>query len=816
MSPARFTLRLTAAIILINLSVIALTGLSLHQSHQYYQERAVTTAQNLSDVLENELTGVIEKIGVTLFAVKDEYEKQSAAGKIARQTLNTYIARVHSRLPHIDGLRIADERGTVVYGEDVAPASQASLADRNHFNRQRDNPNAGLVISRPVISRVNGKRVIVFTRRLNHSDGSFAGIVLASVTLDHLTKTFSELDVGKYGSISLRDEELSILARFPEFRERGGGDTEMPRSVREMLLKGRYAGTYIASPPTDRIERTLSFRKVSDYPLYIITDLAPDDYLAQWRHEVGIMSALAALFALITMSAAWLIYRTWKRQANSVEALANQETKFRTVADFTLDWEYWEGPDHEILYMTPSCERVTGYSQAEFVADPGLLLRVIHPEDRHVMDQHLHDIAHQAYQDGAQVDFRIVRRDGQFRWISHHCRAITGQNGESMGRRVGNRDITERKLMESIAERERIRLQTILRTASDGIHILDKDGLLVEANEAFLNMLGYDGLAIGKLKLTDWAQTSWAECKARMSELITQHGKLVFEARHRRRNGEVFDVEISARAIEIEGKDYLYAASRDITERKRAEAQLQELNETLESRVNEAVGKARTLALRLLQVQDEERKHLARELHDETGQLLSAMSLCSHGILIQSENKEVAIHENAEFIIECIAKTQGAIHDVIHSLRPSLLSVLGLADSLRDLAGSWQKQNSQVTLELSLEDDSDHLNDQLNVSIYRFVQEGLTNVAKHAEASHVSVQLHRETGSDELILTIADNGKGLDLASHSEGFGLRGMQERATAVGGELTISSQLGKGVHIVARLPVNPNFEVLPSPSA
>jgi PAS domain S-box-containing protein len=137
--------------------------------------------------------------------------------------------------------------------------------------------------------------------------------------------------------------------------------------------------------------------------------------------------------------------------------------------------------------------------------------------------------------------------------------------------------IRARKRAEIIAERERIRLQTILKTASDGIHILDCDGVLVEANDAFLSMLGLDHSAIGKLRVMDWeAQTSWTNSKARIDDLIAHHGKAVFETRHRRSDGVVLDVEINASGIEIDGKSYVYAASRDITERKRVERALVE------------------------------------------------------------------------------------------------------------------------------------------------------------------------------------------------------------------------------------------------
>ena len=123
--------------------------------------------------------------------------------------------------------------------------------------------------------------------------------------------------------------------------------------------------------------------------------------------------------------------------------------------------------------------------------------------------------------------------------------------------------------------REHVRLQTIFATASDGIHILDGDGVLVEANRAFLTMLGYDESAIGRLRVTDWnTQDSWEEIKARIDHFMSLSGQSIFQTRHYRRDGVAVDVEITASMLEIEGRRYLYAASRDITERKRAEEKL--------------------------------------------------------------------------------------------------------------------------------------------------------------------------------------------------------------------------------------------------
>jgi PAS domain S-box-containing protein len=135
---------------------------------------------------------------------------------------------------------------------------------------------------------------------------------------------------------------------------------------------------------------------------------------------------------------------------------------------------------------------------------------------------------------------------------------------------------------------ERARLDTILRTSSDGIHILDGDGLLMEANDAFLEMLGYDKTAIGQLRVSDWdVQDEWNVIRDRNNRLIESGDKSIFETRHKRRDGAIIDVEINACGIEIEGKPLLYAASRDITERKRATDEIRKLNGELEQRVRD-------------------------------------------------------------------------------------------------------------------------------------------------------------------------------------------------------------------------------------
>ncbi len=129
------------------------------------------------------------------------------------------------------------------------------------------------------------------------------------------------------------------------------------------------------------------------------------------------------------------------------EALRQSEFKFRTVADFTQDWEYWRGPDGTMVWVSPSCERITGYAAREFTEDRALVRSIIHPDDRTLFNGHI-DKSETFNAEPCTMDLRLVRRDGGEVWVSHKCRAIVNERGEYLGRRASNTDITERKRME--------------------------------------------------------------------------------------------------------------------------------------------------------------------------------------------------------------------------------------------------------------------------------------------------------------------------------------------------------------------------------
>lgn len=132
-------------------------------------------------------------------------------------------------------------------------------------------------------------------------------------------------------------------------------------------------------------------------------------------------------------------------QVLTEQSIRESEVRFRTIVDYTYDWEYWQGLQGEILYMNTACERISGYTLTEFIRRPALLDEIVHPEDRHLFDEHHDETQREAL---SSLEFRIITKNGQVRWLWHGCRAVYGQDHQRLGRRASNRDITDRKLLQ--------------------------------------------------------------------------------------------------------------------------------------------------------------------------------------------------------------------------------------------------------------------------------------------------------------------------------------------------------------------------------
>jgi PAS domain S-box-containing protein len=597
-SSAAFVRRMAGSIVSINLFVLGMVAFLLYQSFGEYEERAEMTAQNLSQMLAQDIGREFEKIDVTLLTAVDEIERQFAHGGIDRAALNDFLGRLQGHVPEVISLRTTDAAGIARYGVGVNPKARLNTAEREYFFLQRDNPDAGLIISNPVFARIEKRWVVPVSRAIHLPDGSFGGVVYSNVELEHLAKIFSSLDVGRRGSVSLRDAELRIFARYPVPREidRVIGHKLAVPELQKMIQSGQDAGTYVSSHTVDGVERKFAVRRIDKLQLYAVVGRATDEYMAPWRAQAAKILALEALFILTTLVAAWQIIRSWKRQRAATLDLAREEEKFHTVVDFTFDWEYWEGPGGEVLYMSPSCERVTGYSRAEFQADPQLLARIVYSDDADLLAGHRHDVAHE---DAATLDFRIVRKDGEVRWIAHACQSVFGRDGKFIGRRVSNRDITERKRTEDALRLSSERLQLATRVANIGIWDWD-----IPRNELLWDDSMYQLYGIRKGDFGGaydaWINTIHPEDKAHtdgeIQAALRGEREYAPEFRIVRTDGTIRYIKADSRTIkDPEGKPLrMIGTNIDITEIKQAEMSIRTLNQELEQRVAERTAQLET------------------------------------------------------------------------------------------------------------------------------------------------------------------------------------------------------------------------------
>jgi PAS domain S-box-containing protein len=448
--------RLVTGTMLINFFLFSLAGLSIYQSRQQHEERAEITTQNLARVLDENIDGAIKKIDIALLSVQDEVKRQIAGGGIDAKTLNAFLAQQQDHQPEILSLRATDEKGIVKYGRGVPTTGGPNNSDREYYLRARDEAQPGLIVAKPFIARIDKKWVIVFARRLNKPDGSFAGVVYAPVELAHLSKTFSEIDVGPRGIITLRDSELGIVIRHPEPQGTGSviGQQAAPQPLREMVQAGRNAGTYLADSTVDGIERTFSYRKVAGKPFYIIAGMAVNDYLAGWWKDTIKIAGLAALFFVATLISSWLLYRSWKRQAAAAETMATSEANLRLaqavshIGSWHLNLEGSGLVWSEETYLIFGLARGTPLSYKDF-------LTCVHPDDRDAVNA-----TWQAALKGKPYDIthRIVV-DGRIKWVREQAELAIDNTGQ-MTSGIGTvQDITAQMLMEQELKRSNAELE---------------------------------------------------------------------------------------------------------------------------------------------------------------------------------------------------------------------------------------------------------------------------------------------------------------------------------------------------------------------
>jgi PAS domain S-box-containing protein len=340
---------------------------------------------------------------------------------------------------------------------------------------------------------------------------------------------------------------------------------------------------------------------------------------------------------------------------------------------------------------------------------------------------------------------------------------------------------------------------------AEGAMITDAGGDILWVNDAFCRIYGYTrDEVIGRnpriLKSGRHDQTFYR----RLWETLAREGHWRGEVWNRRKGGEIFPEELSIQALrgpEGEAMRYISIFS-DITERKRNEEMLQKHQQRLE----ESEARLRELAAFLQTVREEERTRIARELHDELGQALTALRFDLGWLRGKSAPLGPQASERVVAALGVVEQTIVSLRRISEDLRPAMLDSLGLAAALENHVAQFV-QRTGIACDLRMNREEFEVDGTLSTAVFRIVQEALTNVARHAGAGRVAVCIDQSDDDDEsgIRLVVEDDGHGFDVANRTKRFGLLGMRERVAMLGGSLEIDSRPERGTRVEAWLPAH-----------
>lgn len=359
--------------------------------------------------------------------------------------LGTVLDARKKAVPRIHGFAIIDDQGNLL----TSPGTIGStLSDDAFFRYHQLSPKREAHVGRPVKSLLEGEWVVTLSRRFNKADGSFGGVVVATISSEYLAHFYEQFEIGRNSSATLVHGDGLIIARNPsndKFVGRSVADTPL---FRDAILQ-RPSGAYYFKSPLDGAERVSFFKRGSRYPLVVVATLDKEELLAPWRAAaISRMLYVVALVMLIAVIGAVLV-RQLQRGQRMAAALIEKEAHFRLLAEGSSDMVTRIGLDERLRYVSPSSVRVVGWRANQLIGTPALA--GINPEDLPEV-QAIVDAMKRGEREEARLTYRNSHRQNGEVWLESTMRVTRKDNGRVDGVVAISRDITEHKQLETRLE----------------------------------------------------------------------------------------------------------------------------------------------------------------------------------------------------------------------------------------------------------------------------------------------------------------------------------------------------------------------------
>jgi len=479
---------------------------------------------------------------------------------------------------------------------------------------------------------------------------------------------------------------------------------------------------------------------------------------------------------LLALYASTLSHLYSRRQA--IEALKESEEKYRKLFESSTDAIVLvRAEDDRILDANPRCKELFGHSYDDLT---NMTWQDLIPKDEIPAAATLKD---RLLETGRMTDiegYHYLRKDGERLPGSFSASTFESKYGPLGFIQI--RDISERKK----AEEQLKRLAQAIENAGEGICILDRNWRITYCNAAMVHMFERDSSTeiIGR-KWSSFIMHETSQGGNQPTSLIESKGKWQGECSGKCGADRTQPLAATLARLGPSDGDYLIIGNiRDMSTEKEHLRRIRMLTEGTEKNL------------------EKERARIARELHDELGQLLTALNINLALISSRIPEAEPSVAERLTEAIELVNQMTGSVRNLSKSLRPPVLDHSGLLEAMK--SHIWEfSQRTGIKCQVDINPKTQNISDPLATTIFRILQETLTNIARHSDATRCEVSVNRV--GDNLVIKITDNGKGAssqELAG-TNSLGIIGIQERAVSLGGNVTFESKPGNGVCVTARIP-------------
>lgn len=441
---SRLPLRAAAFVVLTCATILGVSGWREWAARDAMLKGAETEMANVARSLTQHAEDSLDLLDSGVVGVVSRLEMDGTGPATIAKLRNLLEARKKA-MERVHSLAIIDDQGNWL----TSPGTIAStLSDDAFFRHHQLSPKREPYVGRPVKSLLDGEWVVTLSRRFNKPDGSFGGVVLATISSGYLSHFYEQFEIGRNSSVSLTHGDGMIIARNPSNEAFVGRNVADKPLFRDASLQ-RPGGAYHFRSPLDGAERVSFFKRSSRYPLLLLATVDKDEVLAPWRTAaISRMLYVLALVMLIAVIGAVLV-RQLQRGQNMAAALVEKEAHFRLLAEGSSDMVTRIGLDERLRYISPSAVRVVGWRPHQLIGTPALA--GINPEDLPEVQATV-DAMKRGERDEARLTYRNSHRQNGEVWLESTMRVTRKDNGRVDGVVAISRDITEHKKLETRLE----------------------------------------------------------------------------------------------------------------------------------------------------------------------------------------------------------------------------------------------------------------------------------------------------------------------------------------------------------------------------